>query len=78
MFCSKTTADCPTDVEVGNEGGGLTVLAHRVNKNEGCKMSVWDPVALEPDCHHIAITGLETEWPGHLDVSGKTQDIEKH
>lgn len=47
------------------------VLAHRVNEDEGSKMSVWDTVPLEPDRNHVTITGLETERPGHLDVSAK-------
>lgn len=28
-------------------------------------------MALEPDCDHVTITGLEAEWSRHLDVSGK-------
>lgn len=52
-------------------------MTHRVNENEGSEMSVWHPMALEPDCNHIAITGLETEWSWHLDVSEKTKDTEE-
>lgn len=57
--------------------GWNIVLAHRVNKNEGSEMSVWNPVALEPDCNHVTITWLKTEWSGHLDVSGRTQHMFK-
>lgn len=30
-------------------------------------------MALEPDDHHVAIVGLETEGPGHLHKSAEAQ-----
>lgn len=43
-------------------------MTHRVNEDKGGQMSVRDAVSLEADRHHVAVAGLEAEWPRHLDV----------
>lgn len=58
--------------------GRESIIAHRVNEDEGGEMPVRDPVALEPDGHHVAVARLEAKRPGHQDVSGRARDTQKH